>query len=95
MMGGGVVEIVDLYVSLAPDIRMVCYAVVGVLVIFQSAKNRVNKHWLASVIHGLTGVFMLLSFHFAWTRDPGIALYYTTPIVFFWAVACIYYAIRG
>lgn len=80
------------YVEWAPYIRMVCYVIVGVSALLQAA-NYWHKHvGIVSVLHLITGFYMLLSFHFAWTREPLIALFATTPVVVVWAAVSAYNA---
>ena len=84
----------EFYLLIAPDIRMICYAIIGGITILQAAKNWVNRTLIVSVIHMLTGLFMLSSFHFAWTRNLLIAVYFTTPLVLIWAIMCLWYTVR-
>lgn len=84
----------EFYAGLAADIRMVCYAVVGVVALLQAANYWHKQVGIVSAIHLITGFYMLMSFHFAWTRDPNIALYATTPLVVAWAVVSLFHARR-
>lgn len=82
----------ELYVEMAPDIRMVSYAVVGVVALLRAAHYWHKHATIVSVIHLITGLYMLLSFHFAWTRNPNIALLATTPLVVVWALVSVWHA---
>ena len=80
--------------TMAPIIRMFCYAVLAMFLMFRAAYSWHREQVSVSAIHLLAGLFMLSSFYFAWTRDSMVGIWFTTPLLLLLTSCTIYYAVR-
>ena len=67
--------------ELFTNIRVVCYASISLFMIFRSAYGWHRREISLLAIDALVGLFMLSSFHYAITRSPLIARFFTTPLL--------------
>lgn len=80
--------------AIATDVRMVCYAVLGAIVLFHAAGRWHQQKLLVSAIHLLAGIFLLSSFHFALSRDAYLAVFWSTPTLVLWTITVLIYLAR-
>lgn len=83
-------DFVDFYLANAGDLRLAAYIVIATYFVFRGAyKLSIGLRTDAALMFA-TGTYFVASFHYALTRDPKIALWFTTPVVLIMAMLCIW-----